>query len=145
LRHLVININAIDSVALSAQSIRVSERHIEGAKGIRRTGQPTDGRSDRVSDDLKRLPIDALKIDSSFIRDVAIDRDDAMIVQAIIGLARNLRLKVIGEGVESKDQLRFLRQNGCDEAQGYLFGRPVCAADFEANYMARVTSVQWDV
>jgi EAL domain-containing protein (putative c-di-GMP-specific phosphodiesterase class I) len=58
---------------------------------------------------LKRLPIDALKIDSSFIRDVAIDRDDAMIVQAIIGLARNLRLKVIGEGVESKDQLRFLR------------------------------------
>jgi EAL domain-containing protein (putative c-di-GMP-specific phosphodiesterase class I) len=79
---------------------------------------------------LKRLPIDALKIDHAFVRDVVVDRDDAMIVQAIIGLARNLGLKVIAEGVETAEQLQFLKAHACDEAQGYLFARPMSAADF---------------
>ena len=84
---------------------------------------------------LKRLPIDALKIDGSFIRDLAVDRDDAAIVNAIIGLAHNLELKVIAECVETQDQLAILKKSGCDEAQSYLFSRPVSAEEFAAKFL----------
>ena len=69
---------------------------------------------------LKRFPIDNLKIDRSFIRDVSTDLDDAAIVRATIGLAHNLRLSVVAEGVETSDQLTFLRSLGCDEYQQRL-------------------------
>jgi len=74
---------------------------------------------------LRRLPLDKLKIDSAFIREVATSRDDAAIVRAIVSLAHNLHLKVIAEGVETPDQLTFLRDLGCDQYQGYHYSAPV--------------------
>jgi len=74
---------------------------------------------------LKRFPVDRLKIDASFVRDVAVDPDDAAIVTAIIGMAHHLQLRVIAEGVETPAQMEFLRRQGCDEVQGYALARPM--------------------
>jgi diguanylate cyclase (GGDEF)-like protein len=82
---------------------------------------------------LKRLPIDTIKLDRSFVMGATSDPDDAALVMAIVTLAHNLRLKVIAEGVESDDQVAFLRLLSCDEAQGYLFGRPMPPEAFEAS------------
>ena len=80
---------------------------------------------------LKWLPIDILKIDRSFVHDASTDPDDAALVMAIITLAHNLRLKVVAEGVESEEQLKFLHLLRCDEIQGYLFSKPIPAAEFK--------------
>jgi diguanylate cyclase (GGDEF)-like protein len=79
---------------------------------------------------LKRLPIDILKIDKSFVNDVTTDPDDAALVMAIITLAHNLKLKVVAEGVETEEQLRFLRLLRCDQIQGYFFSKPVSSEAF---------------
>jgi EAL domain-containing protein (putative c-di-GMP-specific phosphodiesterase class I)/CheY-like chemotaxis protein len=73
---------------------------------------------------LKRLPIDSVKLDASFVKDATSDPDDAALVMAIITLAHNLRLTVIAEGIETEDQFAFLRLLRCDEGQGYFLGRP---------------------
>ncbi len=78
---------------------------------------------------LRQFQIDKLKIDRSFIRDVAVNRDDAAITAAIISMARSLRLKVIAEGVEDEAQMSFLRGKQCDEIQGYYFSKPLTAAE----------------
>ena len=81
---------------------------------------------------LKRFPIDKLKIDMAFVREVTSNPDDAAIVLAIINMAHSMKLKVIAEGVEKDAQLSYLRRHDCDEMQGYYFSRPVPADDFEA-------------
>jgi EAL domain-containing protein (putative c-di-GMP-specific phosphodiesterase class I) len=78
---------------------------------------------------LKRFPIRSLKVDRSFVRDIAHDQSSAAIARAIIAFGSALGLKVIAEGVESHDQYDILRSSGCDELQGYLFSRPVPAED----------------
>lgn len=80
---------------------------------------------------LKTFPIRKLKIDRSFVQDILVDPSDRVIVKAIIGLARNLGLGLVAEGVEEQGQLDYLRRNGCSEYQGYLFSKPIPAQDCE--------------
>ncbi len=81
---------------------------------------------------LKRFPIDAVKIDKSFVHDITTNPDDAAIVKTIITMAHNLNLKVIAEGVETEEQLAFLRTHQCDTVQGYLFAPPLSSEEFIA-------------
>lgn len=80
---------------------------------------------------LKRLPIDTLKIDKSFVHNIPGDSDNATIAHAILAMARSLGIRVVAEGVETAEQLAFLRQQGCDAMQGYYFSRPLPAQDLE--------------
>jgi len=79
---------------------------------------------------LSRFPIDSLKIDRSFVSEVATDQQHALLAKAVISLGHSLRLKVVAEGVETAEQLDFLRHHGCDEVQGYFFSKPVPPEEF---------------
>jgi EAL domain-containing protein (putative c-di-GMP-specific phosphodiesterase class I) len=80
---------------------------------------------------LKKFPIDTLKIDQSFVRDLTLNPNDLAIAKAVIALAHSMNLEVMAEGVETKEQMSILREEQCDMMQGYLFGRPVSAAEIE--------------
>lgn len=86
---------------------------------------------------LKRLPLDQLKIDQTFVRDIAIDPNDAIIARTIIAMAENMNLQVIAEGVENDEQQTFLLQNGCRLFQGYFFGRPMPLMQLEQELLTR--------
>jgi EAL domain-containing protein (putative c-di-GMP-specific phosphodiesterase class I) len=86
---------------------------------------------------LKRLPIDELKIDRAFVKDILTDGNDAAIAATIVGLCRNLGLDVIAEGVETEEQRAFLARQGCHRYQGYLFCRPLPLAQLEAFMTAK--------
>lgn len=81
---------------------------------------------------LKKFKVYKLKIDQSFVRDISSDPEDKAIVSAVISMAQSLGLQTIAEGVETEDQLNFLREQHCDEVQGYYFARPLNATQFEA-------------
>ena len=81
---------------------------------------------------LRWLPIDSLKIDRSFILGTPANPDDVIVVEAIVGLGRKLDLTLVAEGVETVEQLNFLRELGCHQCQGFLFSRPLPAKEFEA-------------
>jgi EAL domain-containing protein (putative c-di-GMP-specific phosphodiesterase class I) len=87
---------------------------------------------------LKNLPIDCLKIDKSFIRDLSTDPNDAAIVDAIISMCQTLKIQSVAEGVETKEQAEYLKKRGCDQIQGYLLGRPMPYFDLKK----RITSGQ---
>jgi EAL domain-containing protein (putative c-di-GMP-specific phosphodiesterase class I) len=80
---------------------------------------------------LKKFPIDKLKIDQAFVRELSTDTDDAAIVRTIIDMARALGLRVIAEGAETREQVDYLQEHGCDEIQGYFFAKPMPIAEFE--------------
>jgi EAL domain-containing protein (putative c-di-GMP-specific phosphodiesterase class I) len=80
---------------------------------------------------LRKFPLDGLKIDQSFVRQIDTAGEDTAIVSAVIGMAQSLKLRVIAEGVETLEELEFLRAHKCDAAQGYYFSRPVVAQEFE--------------
>lgn len=84
---------------------------------------------------LKQMPVDRLKIDQSFVRDLPHSVDDRAIVRAILAMAANLKLKVIAEGIESQEQLDFLRAEGCQEAQGFFLSRPVSPVNFVTHFL----------
>ena len=81
---------------------------------------------------LKRFPIDTLKIDQSFVRDLTTDEEDAGIVTAVIGMGKSLHMRVIAEGIETREQLDFLQEHGCPQGQGFYFGRPVPAMKYQS-------------
>ncbi|SJM90575.1 putative Diguanylate cyclase [Crenothrix polyspora] len=87
---------------------------------------------------LKRLPLDVLKIDRGFVRDILTDTNDAVIVETIISMARHLKLRVIAEGVETEDQFDVLKKQGCLMFQGYHFSRPLSAVRFAEKYLANL-------
>ncbi|MEQ1517905.1 MAG: EAL domain-containing protein [Usitatibacteraceae bacterium] len=84
---------------------------------------------------LKQLPVDSIKVDSSFVRDIGTDPNDEAIIRAIIAMTHSLKLNVIAEGVENEEQYRVLRDLACDEYQGFFFSKPLPPAEFEAQFL----------
>ena len=94
---------------------------------------------------LKRFPIQKLKIDRSFISDIYTDQNDASIARSIIGLAHNMMLNVVAEGVENKNQADWLRRQGCDQAQGFLYAQPMPAGRLESFFSGGTFSINNNV
>jgi diguanylate cyclase (GGDEF)-like protein len=122
-----LDIEITESVAMEDNSIDV----LDDLNNMKITTSVDDfGTGHSSLGSLKRLPINALKIDKSFIQDVTIDADSEAIVRTVIAMAHNLNLKVVAEGVETAGQLELLHSNHCDEIQGYLLSPPISADEF---------------
>jgi EAL domain-containing protein (putative c-di-GMP-specific phosphodiesterase class I) len=90
---------------------------------------------------LKSFPVSALKVDRAFVQNITTDPDDAAITEAIIKMAHSLKLKVVAEGVETKEQLKFLESLNCDELQGYLFSKPLPAEEIAKLFTSKEASL----
>ncbi len=105
------------------------ERWIEFLNSIRQTGVKIAiddfGTGYSSLNYLRKLPIDKLKIDMSFVRDVPNDEDACAVVNSIIDLAKNMKMRTLAEGIEIQEQEKYLSQNQCDEGQGYLYSKPM--------------------
>jgi EAL domain-containing protein (putative c-di-GMP-specific phosphodiesterase class I) len=84
---------------------------------------------------LKKLPVSKLKIDREFIKDIPYDKDDEIITKSMISLSKNMNLKSVAEGVETKEQLEFVLSHGCDYIQGYFYSPPIPANEFEKKFL----------
>ena len=84
---------------------------------------------------LKKLPVDSIKIDSSFVRDIEVDPNDKAIIRAVLAMAHSLTLSVVAEGVETPGQFQALQELGCDEYQGFLESPAITPAEFEKKYL----------
>ncbi len=127
----LLKLELTESVVLTDVADVVAKMHALKALGIK-LSMDDFGTGYSSLSYLKQLPLDQIKIDQSFVRDIATDLNDAVMVKTIIDLAQNFRLNVIAEGVETEAQLDFLKQNGCMAYQGYLFSKPVPIEEFEA-------------
>jgi len=90
---------------------------------------------------LQKLPVDIIKIDQQFIRDIPFSPEDKTLVKAVIAMAHSMGLDVVAEGVETEEQAEFLRKHSCEELQGYLFSRPLPAKEFEALLMKMIDRI----
>lgn len=120
-----------ESVVLNDVNDVVAKMHALNALGVRLSLDDFGTGYSSLSY-LKKLPLEQIKIDQSFVRDIVTDPNDAVMVKSIISMAHNFNLHVIAEGVETEAQLDFLKQNGCMAYQGYLFSRPVPIDEYEA-------------
>ena len=125
----LLKLELTESVILSDVSDVITKMHALKALGVRFSLDDFGTGYSSLSY-LKQLPLDQIKIDQSFVRDVIDDINDAVMVQTIINMAKNFRLNVIAEGVETDAQLHFLKQNGCMAYQGFLFSKPIPIEQF---------------
>lgn len=125
-----LDLEITESILMQNPSATATTLDLLKAKGIR-ISMDDFGTGYSSLNYLKRFPIDALKIDQSFVRDVTTNPDDAAIVTAIVAMAHSLKLQVLAEGVETEEQAAFLHDLGCDSIQGFLVGRPVPAKELE--------------
>lgn len=130
LRPASLKLELTESVVLNSVSEVVVKMHALKALGVQ-ISLDDFGTGYSSLSYLKILPLDQIKIDQSFVRDITTDPNDEVMVKTIIDMAQNFRLNVIAEGVETESQLAFLKQNGCMAYQGYLFGKPVPVEQFE--------------
>jgi EAL domain-containing protein (putative c-di-GMP-specific phosphodiesterase class I) len=93
---------------------------------------------------LRKFPIDALKIDQSFVRQITTVPDETTIVTAVISMGRSLNLRVVAEGVETEEELAFLQAHQCDEAQGYYFSKPVIPRQFAKLLKSGISVLSFD-
>jgi diguanylate cyclase (GGDEF)-like protein/PAS domain S-box-containing protein len=135
LRETELDPSLLDLEVTESISVKSIPNLLETLQGLRDLGCKISiddfGTGQSSLDYIKRFPADRIKIDQTFVRNIGVDPDDEAIVRATIGMAHNLNRAVVAEGVEIEEHLDFLRAEGCEELQGYLFCRPLPAASFE--------------